>query len=73
MKRLFLLCCVFLAASAVSNLHAGGCRVAPIVAADTGNIIGYVCKGDKGTIIVQNAGSVGAACQRLKETPAQQT
>lgn len=41
------------------------CRVAAIVAKDTGNVIGYVVSLEGSSIVVQNANNIGVACQQL--------
>ncbi len=43
------------------------CQVSAIVAADTGNIIGYVVRVGGSSMIVQNANSIATACQKLAQ------
>jgi len=59
----------FLVLEATSPLAAKPCEVKPVVAADTGNVIGYAVKGDKGILFVQNRASAEAACAALRREP----
>lgn len=62
-----------LAVSFSSSLKAGTCRVTPIVAKDTGNIVGYLVTGDAGSVVIQNLGSASSACNLVTKKPITQT
>ena len=68
-RFLVLLSLLFVASAAAT---AAPCRYTAIVAKDTGNLVGYFVQGDTGTAIVQNAGSIAAACRALMAKPVTQ-
>ncbi len=68
MKVLFRLGFAIVLALSGSALRsaAPACRVSPIVAKDTGNIVGYLVSVGNSSMIVQNANNIAAACQALR-------
>lgn len=65
MRRIFMTFLLIIIASIGNSLFAAPCKVVPIRAADTGNVIGYIVSGDKGSVVVQNQNSVVAACKSV--------
>jgi hypothetical protein len=52
-----------------TNAGAASCTIRAIRSVDTGNIIGYLVSGDKGSIIVENLSSAAAACRYVTAKP----